>query len=117
MSKKPKLPQGYYIHKTNLSKSIGSSESYEYKVMVYVEEVDKYNGGISKINLVSLEIISGFDPSQFDYVKRATKSKFISIKNTSDIEWLVSENDIKQERKEKLDKINKKNFIQRLFSK
>ena len=37
--------------------------------------------------------------------------------DTSDITWLVSEIDLKQERKDKLDKINNKNFIQKLFSK
>jgi len=117
MKKKIKHPQGYYVRNTNLCDALDSSKLDKYQSIVYVEEIDKYTDGTSKIRIVDVELVSGFDSSQFEYVKKMIRTKFPSIKKTSEITWLVSENEIKRERKEKLDKINKKNFIQRLFLK
>jgi len=117
MKKKQKYPQEYYNITTTLCKTADDDNKTEYKSRVYVEEIDKYKNGISKIKLIDIEVLSGFGIFQYDYVKKAIKLKFSFIKNTSEIEWLVSENELKTERKEKLDEINNKNFIQRLFSK
>ena len=117
MKSKSKLPQGYYISESRLSDSSDSQKFDIYKTRVYVEEIDKYTNGLSKIRIIDIELISGFESSQYEHVKRTVRTKFSSIKNSSEITWLVSENEIKKERKEKLYKINNKNFIQRLFSK
>ena len=117
MNKKIKYRQGHFIYTLRLKDSINSSIIDEYKDRVYVEEIDKYTDGTSKLKLIEIETYYGFDTSQYDYVKKCIKLNFSSIMDTSDITWLVSEIDLKQERKDKLDKINNKNFIQKLFSK
>lgn len=72
---------------------------------MYVREQDRYANGLSKIELTKIEIISGFDPNQFEWVKTSLTQKFSSLKETKDIEWLESEENIKKLRKEKLQKI------------
>ena len=92
----------------NSMKKLSSTKkgpSDDYDCMVHVKEVDRYTNGTSKIELLKIEVISGFDPQQFEYVKGLIKSNFCSIKTTSDIEWLESEESIKKMRKEKLNKL------------
>lgn len=79
-----------------------------YRVITYVSEIDRYTNGQSKIRLDEIEVVSGFNPKNYEYIKKTTKETFCSIKNTVDIQWLESENVIKEQRKEKLDKIMKK---------
>ena len=76
-----------------------------YKCILYVKELDRYTNGMSKIELTEIELISGFDSSQFDHVKRTMRTKFSSLKKTSEIEWLESEDSIKELRRQKLKKI------------
>ena len=59
----------------------------------------------SKIELTNVELIAGFDNSQFDHVKNSMRIKFSSLKKTTEIEWLESEETIKELRKQKLKKI------------
>jgi hypothetical protein len=66
-------------------------------------------------DVIPLNDIESSTQSDYEYI--AYISEIERYKNTSEIEWLVSENELKTERKEKLDEINNKNFIQRLFSK
>ena len=80
-------------------------KSDKYNVIIYVKEIDRFTNGMSKIQLTSIELVSGFDPSQFEWVKTSMKNKFKSIKKTSDIEWLESEDAIKKLRKDKLEKL------------
>ena len=77
-----------------------------YKGILHVKEIDKYTNGMSKIELIDIEIISGYDSSQYDYVKKSMKTKFSSLKKTSEIEWLESEENIKELRRQKLKKIS-----------
>lgn len=88
-------------HKTGT----GGGEKYEF--ILYVTEVERYLNGESKIILNDIEVISGYDSSQYDYVKTSFKRRFVSIKNTVDIEWLESENAVKEMRKQKLERIKK----------
>ena len=114
-NKKSTLPHGWYNDSVKLADTNDSKKIEEYKVIVYVEELDKYTNGIVKIKLINIEIMSGFQSSQYDHVINILTKRFISIKDSSEINWLVSENSIKEERKEKLDKINKSNFFNRIF--
>jgi len=78
---------------------VGSYDAY-----VYVNEIDRYTDGHSKIKLHKVEAISStYRENSIGYAK----DKFISLKLTSEINWLESEDHIKKLRKEKLDKINK----------
>jgi hypothetical protein len=76
---------GYYETTTNL---IDNGKSYPYVMNIYVKELEKYTNGMSKVELLKIEIISGIDPPNYDYVKETTKTKFSSVIKTSDVEWL-----------------------------
>lgn len=76
-----------------------------YTCVLYVRELDRYTNGMSKIELTDVELISGFDISQFDHVKKSMRTKFSSVKTTDSIEWLESEENIKESRRQKLEKI------------
>jgi hypothetical protein len=77
-----------------------TSDCYEY--VVYVEELDKYTNGESKIKLIRSEIISGISQNQYNYIERVVSSRFCSVRASSDITWLESEKSLKKQRKEKL---------------
>ena len=77
-----------------------------YTCILYVKELDRYTNGMSKIELSDIELISGFDSSQFDHVKRTMRTKFSSLKKTNEVEWLESEDNIKELRKQKLKRIS-----------
>ena len=75
-----------------------------YKAIVYVDELDRYTDGYSKIKINRIE------PTSTSTYKKDSKERaendFISLKLTSEIEWLESEDHIKKLRKEKLDKLS-----------
>lgn len=62
---------------------------------------------MSKIRLNEIEVTSGYDHNQYDWVKKCAREMFSSLMKTSDIEWLESEESIKELRKQKLEKIKK----------
>ena len=76
MNKKIKYRQGHFIYTLRLKDSINSSIIDEYKDRVYVEEIDKYTDGTSKLKLIEIETYYGFDTSQYDYVKKCIKLNF-----------------------------------------
>lgn len=85
---------GFYTDTTTLinDKKV-SLGNYVYNVNV--RELDKYTNGMSKIQLVSVEMISGVDKDQYDWIKKCVESKFSSLKKESEIEWLESKNNKK----------------------
>lgn len=110
------IRKGYYVEKVdlltepNLDKN--DSKNFDpYQMYVYITEIDRYTNGQSKIKLDKIEVISGFKPTQYEYVKQTIKDRFCSLRDTSDINWIESENSIKEQRKEKLSKIVGKNKI------
>jgi len=99
---------GYYIGTTNLMSKEDKKEGKPgdpYKYVFYIKEIDRYTNGMSKIQLTNIEITSGFSPDQFDWIKKCAKNQFSSIKKTSEIEWLESEENVKEQRRQKLEKI------------
>jgi len=99
---------GYYkttinILSDNDKKNNTSGDAYD--VIIHVNELDRYTNGMSKIEIKNMENISGLDIYQYEYVKKCTRSNFQSVKKTSDIEWLESEESLKEIRKQKLEKI------------
>jgi hypothetical protein len=98
------IRKGYYTSKMTQTPSIGT-KSYTADVITFVYEIDRYKSGESKIKIDEIEIKmtdSNFDPqSAKDFIIK----NFSSIKQTSEINWLESEEDIKEIRKEKLSKI------------
>jgi len=77
----------------------------KYETHIYVRELDRYTNGTSKIEITNMEVFSGFDGYQYEWIKTSLRRRFSSIRKTSDIEWLESEEHIKELRREKLEKI------------
>lgn len=99
---------GYYSGSTIIlskeEKAAGEKgEKYDY--IVYVKELDKYTNGESKIQLSNIEVISGFESEQIDWLKTCINKKFCSIIKTSAVTWLESEETVKEMRKQKLEKL------------
>lgn len=96
---------GYYQATTTLKNKQTDTIGDPYVYMIHVKELDRYSNGMSKIELSNIEIISGFKSDQYNWVKTCAKNNFSSLKKTSEIEWLESEESTKEMRKEKLKKI------------
>lgn len=96
---------GFYQGTTTLKNESQSTTGDVYTYNVHVKELDRYTNGMSKLELIELEIVSGFSPSQYDWVKTCATSNFSKIKKTCDIEWLESEETTKELRKQKLEKL------------
>jgi len=97
---------GYYSgKKTLVSEEARDKPGTIYNTCIYVTEIDRYTNGQSKIKLDKVEILSGFDHGQYNWVKTLTKEQFCSIKNTADITWLESEVSIVKQRKDKITEI------------
>lgn len=99
---KPLNKKGYYI------KNLVQNDTMKFKAMVYVEELDRYTNGTSKIKISDIEF---FDISNggidLRSAERFVKKGFNSVKKTSDIEWLDSIDSIKKIRKSKIEEIKK----------
>jgi virulence-associated protein VapD len=96
---------GYYQGTVNLMRTSNDKKGDTYTYNIHVKELDRFTNGMSKIELIDIEIISGFSPIQYDYVKKCARDCFSSVRKTSDIEWLESEETTKEQRKQKLDKL------------
>lgn len=76
---------GYYIKTTNL---IDGGKSTPYDMNIYVKEVEKYTNGMSNVELIKIEVVSGLEPNSYDYIKESNKKAFSTLVKTSDVEWL-----------------------------
>ena len=101
------LRKGYYNYTINLSSANGDKTS-PYIGLVMVTELEKYKNDYSKIKVDSINIISGYNIQEYEYVKSAMFKKFSPIKVSSEITWLEEEIPISKIRKEKLDAFLKK---------
>lgn len=99
---------GFYEDKVNLLSAedrAAGKNSEQYKLVVHVKELDRYTNGLSKIQIIKLDVMSGYDHEQYEWVKHCIKERFVSIKKTVEITWLESEENLKEIRKQKLAKI------------
>ena len=96
--KKP-IRLGYY------KMSLSTNDKLSFESLVYVNEIDRFTNGESKIEINKIEI--GVDSTKVssDSVNRFIKDKFKSLMKTSEIEWLESEQNIKDIRKNKLEQL------------
>jgi lipopolysaccharide export LptBFGC system permease protein LptF len=95
----------YFILRKGLKKyeSIGTGKIGFYKIYdyyVYIKEIDRYTNGYSRIKI-------DFIDSNNSYYRNIIKKKFNSLVKTVNIEWLESEDNLKDIRKEKLNKLKK----------
>lgn len=97
------LRHGYY----RLNCTQGTTKKWE--PTVFVNELDRYTNGESRISMSRIEIKVDDGDGQFNF-KTANEfviRKFESIVKTSDITWLESEQSIKDIRRNKLEQIQK----------
>lgn len=81
-----------------------SNKGGSYQALVYVYEIDRYTTGYSKIKIKDVESLSpNYKEDSISYAKK----RFVTLLQTSDIEWLESEDNIKKLRKEKLEQLKK----------
>ena len=74
-----------------------------YIAIVYVDEIDRYKDGYSKIKINHVEATGNWKSETIERVR----NNFITLMLTNKIEWLESEDDIKKIRKEKLENLKK----------
>lgn len=104
---------GYYKGTINLvdKDDPKNNNKNPYDYVVYIKEVEKYTNGDCKISLDHIDVIAGFDPHQYDWIKRSVTMRFPTLMKISDIEWLETEDDLKELRKQKLEKLNSKIIV------
>ncbi len=96
---------GYYQSNITLKENSDSPSGDVYVYNIHVKELDKYTNGMSKIKIIDIEIVSGFSPNKYEWVKECARNTFSTIRKTADIEWLESEETTKEQRREKLEKL------------
>jgi len=95
----------YFLLRKGLKKyeSVGTGRvgfHKDYTTMIYIKEIDRYTNGYSKIIIDNIETSSSMR-------KEMILRDFKYLVRTERIEWLESEDYIKQSRKEKLSKLKK----------
>jgi len=98
--------KGYYTETVNLiDDEKDPTKTKPYTCAIYVKEIDKFTNGESKIQLVDIEVVSGFSIEQYSWIKKCLRERFVTVKPQKEIIWLESEESIKELRKQKLDKL------------
>jgi len=108
------LRVGFYDMIVKLAETEDDKVSSDYDTIIHVIETERYVNGYSKIKHIKTDVTSGFNPNNYDYVKKLSKQKFNTLVKTTDIIWLEVDQDIKELRINKLNSIlkeieNKKN--------
>lgn len=104
------LREGYYegdipLESTDVSGNVLSKHTYHY--IVYVKQLDRYTNGECKIKLDRVEVTSGYHSSNYEHIKGVVKKRFCSVMPEDKIEWLESEEALKEQRRLKLESIEK----------
>lgn len=103
ITEKP-IRTGYIEYELSITSSIGAPD-YPFKSYVYINELDRYTNGESKIEIQKIE--PGVEESKMsrEKVEKYIKDRFKSIVKTSDVTWLESEQSIKDIRRNKLEQL------------
>lgn len=101
------LRQGYYNRHYTQTK-IDNSEATDYEAVIFINELDKYTNGESKIIIDRIEIVPEKDHNfNYDNSKKFILNNFKSIIKTTDVVWLESDQTIKNIHKNKLEQLNR----------
>ena len=76
----------------------------QYDSYIYVNEIDRYSGGFSKVEINRIE------PLNSNYIGKSieySRGSFLTLMATQDITWLENEDHLKKLRKEKLESLKK----------
>ena len=101
-SKKP-LRNGYI--NVNLTITELGKPDIHFISLVYVNELDRYTNGESKIEIQKIEPCIEENKMSRERIEKYIKSKFKSLVKTSDVTWLESEQSIKDIRRNKLEQL------------
>lgn len=96
---------GYY--KTTLTLSQKDKPDVPFDVLIYVKELDHYTNGDSKIEIHKIEPSIDATLMSHDRIEKYVKDGFVSLIKSTKVEWLESEHDIKEVRKNKLEQLKK----------
>jgi hypothetical protein len=96
--KKP-LRQGYYIRPLTYTNKDNGDKS-DFDSIIFVRELDRFTNGESKIEIEGVD--SGTSKVGKEVVESFIRDEFKSIVKSDTIEWLESEQSIKEIRKNKL---------------
>jgi hypothetical protein len=77
----------------------------KYKPILYVTEIDRYTNGDSKIQLDRIELCCGDSQLNHQSANNYIINDFESLVPSTKVTWLDSENEIKEIRKEKLQRL------------
>lgn len=109
--------KGYYKTTVNLISGDDKTKTEPYVVIVYVKEKERYTNGLSEIRLDKIEILSGIDMYQYEWVIKGVRERFVSLRETKDINWLEPIISLNKQRVEKiniiLEKIKEKKMEQK----
>ncbi len=97
--------EGFYDGSFNLVSAKDEHHTYNYRLYVY--EMEKYKNGYSKLKILKIDIVRGFDNKQYEYIKKLATENFLEIQETKNITFLDRDIDITQLRKDKLERILK----------
>jgi len=75
-----------------------------YTTRVYINEIERYTNGYSKLKINNMEVIHGLS-NDIDELKKYVGETFPSITLTNNITWLVPEQDNIEMRRKKLDSL------------
>lgn len=100
------LRSGYYSGDYTQTKN-STGEEIDYTATSFVKEIDRFTNGDSKITLEKIEIYCENSALTVESAETHIRNNFMSIRKTSDVIWLESEQSIKDMRKEKLEQLNK----------
>jgi len=95
------LRYGYYVKSLKVTQPGAPDKPFDN--YVYIKELDRYTNGESKIEINKIESSISEESMSHDRIKKFIQDEFKSLKLTSDIEWLESEADIKEQRRSKLE--------------
>lgn len=96
---------GYY--KSSLKVTQKDKPDFPFDVLIYVKELDRFTNGDSKIELYRVEPSVDETLMRHDTIAKYIKDGFLSQVKTANVEWLESEHDIKEQRKNKLEQLKK----------
>ena len=84
--------------------SYGIDGNFNMLVKFFIDEVEKYKNGTSKIKLDHIEIVKSPINSRNALIEKAQK-EFSSIRKSNDIDWLEIDESVKSIRRKKLKEI------------
>jgi outer membrane lipoprotein-sorting protein len=93
------IRKGYYEHPLTY-------DGDKFTTYVYVDEVDRYTNGKSKIKIDYIEAKLPIGAS-LNFVREYLDKTFVSLVDTNDVTWLESVDEISKERSKKLERILK----------